>query len=61
MEKLIIFDFSTGEVDIYPIESIPEKDFIVDERLIKYLGHSPNNSQWMVSDGNITFHNEVLK
>lgn len=61
MNKLIILDFTTGEVDIYPIESIPGKDFIVDEQFINYLGHSPNNSQWMVFDGNITFHKEVLK
>ena len=57
MEKLIICDFSTGEVDIYPIEYEDEPDM---DELLEKLGHSANNCQWMTSEGNITFHKEVL-
>ena len=57
-EKLIILDFSTGEVDIYPIEYDYEPCM---EDLLEELGHNPNDCQWMFTQGNITFHKEVLK
>lgn len=58
MDKLIILDFSTGEVDIYPTEYKQEPDT---EELLTSLGHNPNDCEWMFSCGNITFHKEVLK
>ena len=58
MEKLIILDFSTGEVDIYPVEYGYEPDM---DELLDSLGHNPFDCQWMFFSGNITFHKEVLK
>lgn len=58
MNKLIILDYHSGDVDIYPIKS--GHDSNIDE-LIESLWHSINNCHWMVSKGNITFHKEVLK
>ena len=57
-EKLIILDFSTGEVDIYPIEYDYEPCM---EDLLEELGHNANDCQWMFTQGNITFHKKVLK
>ena len=57
MERLIILDFSTGEVDIYPCEYDQEPDM---DELLDSLGHDANDCQWMFSDNNITFHKEVL-
>lgn len=58
MERLVILDFTTGEVDIYPIEYEYEPCM---EDLLEELGHNANNCQWMFSNGNITFHAETLK
>ena len=58
MEKLIILDFVTGEVDIYNTQF--EDEYNIDDILNK-LGHWPSDCQWMISDGQITFHKEVLK
>ena len=58
MEKLIILDFATGDVDIYPIEYSIDPE---PEETIHNLGHNPANCQWMISNGNITFHKEILK
>lgn len=58
MNKLIILDFITGDVDIYPVEFDYEKDVDV---LFHDLGHNANDCQWMISDGKITFHKEALK
>ena len=58
MEKLIILDFTTGEVDIYNTQF--EDEYNADD-ILKGLGHRPSDCQWMVSDGNITFHKEVLR
>lgn len=58
MEKLIILDFSTGDVDIYPVEYEQEPDM---DELLEKLGHRANDCQWMFFQGNITFHKEVLK
>jgi len=57
MEHLTILDFTTGDVDIYPIEYEYEPDM---NELLDRLGHKINNCQWMFSTGNITFHKEVL-
>lgn len=56
MEKLIILDFSTGDVDIYPVEYIDDAESIIEK-----LGHRVDGCQWMITDGHITFHKEVLK
>lgn len=58
MEKLIILDFTTGEVDIYPVEYEQEPDM---DELLEKLGHRANDCQWMFSQGNIFSHKEVLK
>ena len=58
MEHLVILDFATGDVDIYPIEYNEEPDM---DELLDELGHNANDCQWMFSKGNITIHNEVLK
>lgn len=58
MEKLIILDFSTGDVDIYPVEYEQEPDM---DELFEKLGHRANDCQWMFSQGNIFSHKEVLK
>ena len=58
MEKLIILDFTTGEVDIYNIDMNYEPCM---EDLLPELGHNANNCQWMFTQGDITIHNEVLK
>lgn len=56
MEKLIILDFNTGEVDIYPVRHIDDVESVIEK-----LGHNVDDCQWMISGGNITFHKEVLR
>lgn len=58
MEKLIILDFATGEVDIYPVEYDSEPDM---NELLDSLGHRANDCQWMFTQGNITYHNDILR
>lgn len=57
MERLIILDFCTGDVDIYPVEYEQEPDM---DDLLERLGHNANDCQWMFSEGDINFHNMVL-
>ena len=63
MEKLIILDFTTGEVDIYntQFENGLDDECGDIEIILKELGHKPGNCQWMITDGQITFHKEVLR
>lgn len=56
-EKLVIIDFSTEDVDIYPIDSTYEPEM---EKLLESLGHNPGICQWMFLKGNITTHNKEL-
>ena len=58
MEKLIILDFVTGEVDIYNTQFEDEYNM---EDILNELGHRASDCQWMISDGEIKFHKEVLK
>ena len=58
MEKLVILDFETGMVDIYPVEYDEEPDM---DELLDSLGHRANDCQWMFTTGDITFHKETLK
>ena len=58
MEKLIILDFTTGMVDIYQVEYEFEPDM---DELLDSLGHRANDCQWMFTQGDVTFHKEVLK
>ena len=58
MEKLIVLDFATGSVDIYNTEYKNEPDM---DDLLDYLGHNANDCQWMFTEGDVTFHKEVLK
>lgn len=58
MEKLAIFDYETGTVDIYPIEYDDEPDM---DELLEELGHRANDCCWMFTTGDITFHKETLK
>ena len=57
MEHLTILDYCTGDVDIYPVEYDNEPDM---DELLEELGHNANDCQWMFTQGNITFHKEVL-
>lgn len=56
MNRLIILDFVTGNVDIYPINYMEVKDY---NELLSNLGHDPNNCQWMISSGTIILHNSL--
>ena len=56
-ERLIILDFCTGNVDIYPVEYDEEPDM---DELLDSLGHNANDCQWMFFQGDITFHGGVL-
>ena len=58
MEKLVILDFNTGDVDIYPCEYPGEPDM---DELLDDLGHHANDCQWMFFQGEVTIHKEVLK
>lgn len=58
MEKLVILDYSTGEVDIYNTQF--EDGFNADD-VMKQLGHNPDDCLWMYAEGQITFHKEVLR
>lgn len=58
MERLVILDFETGMVDIYPVEYEYEPDM---DELLDRLGHHANDCQWMFFQGDIKFHKEVLK
>ena len=60
MEKLVILDYSTGEVDIYSMDYEQNPDTSAEE-LLDSLGHNADNCEWMFTKGNITFHKEVLK
>ena len=57
-ERLIILDFCTGDVDIYPVACDYEPDM---DRLLDKLGHDVNDCQWMFTQGNITIHKEILE
>lgn len=58
MERLIILDFATGMVDIYQVEYEFEPDM---DELLDSLGHNANDCQWMFTQGDVTYHKEVLK
>lgn len=57
-ERLIILDYNTGEVDIYPVKYDEEPDM---DELLDSLGHNANDCYWMFSNNDITFHREVLE
>lgn len=59
MEHLVILDYATGEVDIYP-SNIDDDDLCMEDLLNK-LGHNANDCHWIFTSGNITFHGEVIK
>lgn len=58
MERLIILDYATGNVDIYPVEYEYEPDM---DELLDSLGHNANDCQWMFTEGYINFHSETLR
>ena len=58
MERLIILDYCTGDVDIYPTEFEQEPDM---DELLEGLGHNANDGNWMFSEGDIHYHKELLK
>ena len=57
MEHLVILDYTTGEVDIYPMHPVFTS---CTEDLLSSLGHKASDCHWMFTSGNITFHNEKL-
>ena len=58
MERLVILDFATGNVDIYQVEYEFQPDM---DKLLDSLGHNAEDCQWMHTQSDITFHKEVLK
>ena len=61
MEQLIILDYVTGTVDIYPVV-MPDsdEDYVEVEPILKKLGHRPSDCDWMFITGDITFHKEPV-
>ena len=58
MEKLIILDSTDASIHIYDIDLSYEPDM---DKLLDSLGHNANDCQWMFTQGDVTFHKEVLK
>ena len=58
MEHLVILDYATGEVDIYPVDSEITSG---SEDLLASLGHRASDCHYMFTSGNVTFHNETIK
>ena len=58
MEHLVILDYTTGEVEIYPVDKEYSSSA---EDILSSLGHRASDCHWMFTSGNITFHNETLK
>ena len=58
MEKLVILDFATGQVEIFNTDYVQEPDM---DELLYSLGHRANDCQWMFTEGDIVIHNRVLK
>lgn len=58
MEKLVILDYCTGDVDIYSVEYDYEPDM---DELLDKLGHNANDCHYMFTEGNIIHHKEILK
>lgn len=58
MEKLVILDYCTSDVDIYSVEYDYEPDM---DELLDKLGHNANDCHYMFTQGNITHHKEILK
>ena len=58
MERLVILDFFFFFVDIYQVEYEFQPDM---DELLDSLGHNAEDCQWMYTQGDITFHKEVLK
>lgn len=56
-EKLVVLDFSTGEIHIYPIVSDYEPEI---SELFKKLGHDIDSCQWMLTDGAFVVHENIL-
>ena len=59
-KKIIILDFSTAEVHVFPYDEnvwSDEEDFIVDENEGGSVAMSASNCQWMIVDDlNIQIH-----
>lgn len=60
MEKLIILDFATGKVHIYPIAENADTENLQSE-MFRLLGCKESDCLWMISKDEIIFHKEVLK
>ena len=57
-EKLVVLDFTTNEVHIYPIAADYEPEAT---NLLESLGHNINNCEWMFTTGNIIYHDNMLQ
>ena len=57
-EKLVVLDFTTNEVHIYPIATDYEPEAT---DLLESLGHNINNCEWMFTTGNIIYHDNMLQ
>ena len=57
MEKLVILDYSVGEVHVYDIHP----DTNIDEDFIKNLGFNISTISWMFSERiSIVYHKKIL-
>ena len=60
MKKIIILDFSTAEVHVFPYDEnvwTDAEDFITDENENGSIALSLSNCQWMITDNlNIQIH-----
>lgn len=54
MKRIVILDFSTGMVDIYPIK-FDDVDETNAREVVSSLCYDPDKCQWMVTDKDITF------
>ena len=58
MERLIILDYTTCNVDVYDVDS----DADIDEEYISNIGYNTDNCYWMFwEEMEVTFHKEILR
>lgn len=59
MDKLIILDYVSGDVDIYPIEENYNNPNA--EAILESLDYDVENCAWMITGENIVFRKKVIR